>query len=271
MVRPGRRLRPGDVVRFADTDDFSAEIKEYCGEGARLAEFHYTGDFMERLETLGEMPIPPYLGRGAEAIDRLRYQTVYSREWGSAAAPTAGLHFTRELLQKAAENGVKTAAVTLHVGPGTFRPVKTEDIREHHMHAEFYEISVESAAAINAAKAAGGRIVCVGTTSARALESAACAGEDGFSLRAGKGGTDIFIYPGYAFKLVDSLITNFHLPKSTLLMLVSALYDREKILAAYDEAIAMGYRFFSYGDAMFITGKNGEGSRNRLRQKAVAR
>lgn len=210
---------------------------------------------MERLEQVGSMPLPPYIERASESEDKERYQTVYCKEEGSVAAPTAGLHFTDELLQRATEKGIELAYVTLHVGIGTFRPVKCENIEEHSMHFEEYFISEESAAIINRAKREGRRVVSVGTTSTRTVESAAYPMEDSESswqVRSGAGNTGIFIYPGYEFKIIDSLITNFHLPKSTLLMLISALYDREKVLSVYEEAIRERYRFFSYGDAMLI-------------------
>ncbi|MCI7303517.1 MAG: tRNA preQ1(34) S-adenosylmethionine ribosyltransferase-isomerase QueA [Clostridiales Family XIII bacterium] len=250
MVRPGKRLKPGDTVAFSC--DFKAEILDYGKDGTRIVEFHYQGIFMERLEELGKMPLPPYIERDSDQEDKERYQTVYCKEEGSVAAPTAGLHFTEELLRKAEEKGVKIAYVTLHVGIGTFRPVKCETIEEHEMHFEEYEVSQESARLVNETKAAGGRILSVGTTSTRTLESAAVFENGQYRLKAGAGSTGIFIYPGYEFKLVDGLITNFHLPKSTLLMLISALYDREKILSAYEVAVKERYRFFSYGDAMLI-------------------
>ncbi|MCQ4637364.1 tRNA preQ1(34) S-adenosylmethionine ribosyltransferase-isomerase QueA [Anaerovorax odorimutans] len=250
MVKPGKRLKPGDTVAFSP--DFKARITDYGTGGTRIAEFIYEGIFMERLEELGKMPLPPYIERDSDQEDKDRYQTVYCKEEGSVAAPTAGLHFTEELLKEAEEKGVKIAYVTLHVGIGTFRPVKCENIEEHQMHFEEYEISQESARLINETKAAGGRILSVGTTSTRTLESAAVLENDGYVLKAGSGNTGIFIYPGYEFKMVDGLITNFHLPKSTLLMLISALYDREKILSAYETAVKEKYRFFSYGDAMLI-------------------
>ncbi len=251
MVKPGKKLKPGSIVDFSTEDGhrFSAEILDYSEDGTRIVEFSYDGSFHDMLEEHGHIPLPPYIEREDEAIDREMYQTVYNREEGSVAAPTAGLHFTEELLDKVKEKGVKIAYVTLHVGIGTFRPVKCDTVEEHHMHFEEYSISEENAAIINETKKNGGRIVSVGTTSTRTLESAA--GEDGI-IKAGEGNTDIFIYPGYRFKSVDCLITNFHLPKSTLLMLISAMYDREKMLKIYEEAVRMKYRFFSYGDAMFI-------------------
>lgn len=250
MVKPGKRLKPGDVVAFSP--DFRAEVIDYGEDGTRLVEFHYDGIFMERLEELGKMPLPPYIERKSDQEDKERYQTVYCKEEGSVAAPTAGLHFTEELLGKAKEKGVKIAYVTLHVGIGTFRPVKCENIEDHQMHFEEYEITQENADLINETKASGGRIISVGTTSTRTLESAAVLQEDRYVMKAGSGSTGIFIYPGYAFKMIDALITNFHLPKSTLLMLISALYDREAILKVYETAVEEKYRFFSYGDAMFI-------------------
>ena len=253
MVRPGKRLKPGDSVLFCDKPLLRAYIRDYGDDGTRIVEFEYEGIFMERLEEIGSMPLPPYIERPSENEDKDRYQTVYCKEEGSVAAPTAGLHFTKELLEKAKEKGVELVYVTLHVGIGTFRPVKCENIEEHSMHFEEYEISEESAAAVNRAKREGRRIISVGTTSTRTLESAAYADQNGvWQIKSGHSSTGIFIYPGYEFKIVDSLITNFHLPKSTLLMLISALYDREKILEVYEEAIKEKYRFFSYGDAMFI-------------------
>lgn len=268
MVRPGRRLKPGDTVCFSgegsdlpDLPLLRAKIVDFGEDGTRIVDFEYDGIFMERLEQIGTMPLPPYIERPGEDEDKERYQTVYSREEGSVAAPTAGLHFTKELLAKAEEKGVELAYVTLHVGIGTFRPVKCENVEDHHMHFEEYSISEETAEIINRAKREGRRVISVGTTSTRTVESAAYwepeigdgAKQDGcWQVKAGRGSTGIFIYPGYDFKIIDSLITNFHLPKSTLLMLISALYDREKILAVYEEAIREKYRFFSYGDAMFI-------------------
>lgn len=250
MVRPGRRLKPGDVVDFKE--DFSAEILDYGSDGTRIVQFVYQGVFMERLEEIGTMPLPPYIERSAEDADKETYQTVYSCHDGSVAAPTAGLHFTKELLAKAEEKGVKLAYVTLHVGIGTFRPVKVEDVEDHSMHFEEYSVSKEAAEIINETKKQGGRVIAVGTTSVRTVESAAVREDDQWVVKPGQESTDIFIYPGYEFRIIDNLITNFHLPKSTLLMLISALYDRERILEAYQEAIAQKYRFFSYGDAMLI-------------------
>lgn len=253
MVRPGKRLKPGDSVLFCESPLLRAYIMDYGADGTRIVEFKYEGIFMERLEEVGSMPLPPYIERPSEKEDKDRYQTVYCKEEGSVAAPTAGLHFTEELLEKAKEKGVELVYVTLHVGIGTFRPVKCENIEEHSMHFEEYEISEESASAVNRAKRDGRRVISVGTTSTRTLESAAYTDENGIcQIKSGHDSTGIFIYPGYEFKIVDSLITNFHLPKSTLLMLISALYDREKILEVYEEAIKEKYRFFSYGDAMFI-------------------
>lgn len=254
MVKPGKRLKPGDSVSFSDEKLFRAVIKDYGEDGTRIVEFEYEGIFMERLEELGDMPLPPYIERGNNSEDKDRYQTVYCKTEGSVAAPTAGLHFTKELLQKAQEKGVKTAYVTLHVGIGTFRPVKVEHIEDHHMHFEEYDVDEEAAKTINETIKAGGRIVTVGTTSTRTLESAAAFDEEEgkWLIQAGHGSTGIFIYPGYEFKIIKALITNFHLPKSTLLMLISALYDREEILRVYKTAVEEKYRFFSYGDAMFI-------------------
>lgn len=261
MVRPGRKLKPGDIVVFSQEPLLKATIKDFGTDGTRIVDFEYDGVFMERLEEIGSMPLPPYIERSSDSEDRDRYQTVYCREEGSVAAPTAGLHFTEELLKKAEDKGVELVYVTLHVGIGTFRPVKCENIEDHTMHFEEYSISEESAEVINRAKREGRRIISVGTTSTRTVESAAYFDADAqtadgkagcWQVRSGEGSTGIFIYPGYKFKIIESLITNFHLPKSTLLMLISALYDREKILAVYDEAVKQKYRFFSYGDAMFI-------------------
>jgi S-adenosylmethionine:tRNA ribosyltransferase-isomerase len=249
MVRPGKKLHVGDRVSFTDDSVLSATIIEHGEGGTRIVRFEYEGDFHELLERIGRIPLPPYIERESDDEDKERYQTVYCKEEGSVAAPTAGLHFTQDLIDRALRKGVKIAYVTLHVGIGTFRPVKCEIIEEHKMHFEEYEIDEVNAAVINETKKAGGRIISVGTTSTRTVESAA--GEDG-TVIAGHGNTDIFIYPGYRFKVIDSLITNFHLPKSTLLMLVSALYNRENILEAYKEAVEQKYRFFSYGDAMLI-------------------
>ena len=247
LVRPGRRLKAGTRLSFGD-GALTAQVLEVCENGNRLVRFQYEGIFLETLERLGKMPLPPYIK--AELADPERYQTVYSRAVGSAAAPTAGLHFTKELLAQVEAMGVTVCYVTLHVGLGTFRPVKEEEITDHEMHAEYCMISAETAEAINATKRAGGRVICVGTTSCRTIES--WAAEDG-TLKESAGWTDIFIYPGYRFKALDGLITNFHLPESTLIMLVSALAGREHVLEAYREAVEQRYRFFSFGDAMFIT------------------
>ena len=254
MVRPGKRLKPGDSVMFSEEPLLKADIIDYGNDGTRIVEFSYDGIFMERLEEIGSMPLPPYIERQSENEDRDRYQTVYCREEGSVAAPTAGLHFTEELLEKAKAKGVELAYVTLHVGIGTFRPVKCENIEDHSMHFEEYHIDEETAETINRAKVEGRRVISVGTTSTRTVESAAYFDEvkDCWQVRSGESSTGIFIYPGYEFRIIDSLITNFHLPKSTLMMLISALYNREKILEVYQEAIREKYRFFSYGDAMFI-------------------
>ena len=246
LCKPGRKMQVGSEVIFGN-GELTATVREIREDGNRVVEFHYTGIFLEVLERLGKMPLPPYIK--AELADQERYQTVYSREVGSAAAPTAGLHWTQELLDKAREKGVKTAFVTLHVGLGTFRPVKAENILEHHMHAELCMMSPETAAILNETKRAGGRVICVGTTSCRTLES--LVNEDG-SFEAKSKWTEIFIYPGYCFKAMDGLITNFHLPESTLVMLVSAFAGRENVLNAYDEAVKEKYRFFSFGDAMCI-------------------
>ena len=245
LVKPGKKAKPGAKISFGD-GLLIGEVIDVVEEGNRLIKFQYNGIFEEVLDQLGEMPLPPYITHHLE--DKNRYQTVYATHTGSAAAPTAGLHFTPELLQQIEEKGVKIARVTLHVGLGTFRPVKVENILEHHMHSEFYQIEEEAAQTINKAKDSGHRVICVGTTSCRTIESAA---ENG-RLRATSGWTDIFIYPGYEFKILDCLITNFHLPESTLIMLVSALAGREHVLDAYAEAVKERYRFFSFGDAMFI-------------------
>ena len=246
LCKPGRKMQVGHEVIFGD-GELTATVVEVQETGNRVVEFHYDGIFLEVLERLGKMPLPPYIK--AELQDRERYQTVYSKEVGSAAAPTAGLHFTNELLDKIRDKGVKTAFVTLHVGLGTFRPVKAEDISEHHMHSELCMISAETAAILNETKAKGGRIICVGTTSCRTLES--LVNDDG-SFEAKSKWTEIFIYPGYRFKAMQALITNFHLPESTLVMLVSAFAGRENVLNAYEKAVREKYRFFSFGDAMFI-------------------
>ena len=259
LVRPGRKLKPGSRMSFGN-GELKAEVVETCEGGNRLVRFEYEGIFLETLERLGRMPLPPYIK--AELRDPERYQTVYSREVGSAAAPTAGLHFTRELLEQVQAMGVRTCFVTLHVGLGTFRPVKEEEITDHEMHSEYCMISAETAEIINQTRREGGRVICVGTTSCRTVES--WAAEDG-TMRECAGWTNIFIYPGYRFKVMDGLITNFHLPESTLIMLVSALAGREHVLAAYQEAVEQRYRFFSFGDAMFIASeipKIGENSEN---------
>ncbi len=252
MVRPGKRLHEGDKVLLAE--NFEAHVLGIHDEnnGTRLIEFVYDGIFMERLEEIGSMPLPPYITRKAEDGDKEMYQTVYSKIDGSVAAPTAGLHFTKELLEAAKAKGVRIAYVTLHVGIGTFRPVKVETVEEHKMHFEECSIKQEDADIINRTIAEGGRIISVGTTSTRTIESMSVLTESGFHVQAGSKATGIFIYPGYEFKVVDSLITNFHLPKSTLVMLVSALYERDEILKAYRVAVEEKYRFFSYGDAMLI-------------------
>ncbi len=247
LVRPGRKLKPGAQVIFGD-GQLTATVEEELNDGKRTVRFHYQGIFLEILEQLGRMPLPPYIK--AELQDQERYQTVYSKVVGSAAAPTAGLHFTPELLEQVREIGVKVCYVTLHVGLGTFRPVKAEEITDHEMHSEFCQISQETADIINETKRNGGRVICVGTTSCRTVESFAA--EDG-TMSERSGWTSIFIYPGYKFKVLDALITNFHLPQSTLIMLVSALAGREHVLAAYEEAVREKYRFFSFGDAMFIS------------------
>ncbi len=246
LVKPGKKARPGARICFGD-GLLTGEVLEVVEDGNRLIRFEYEGIFEEILDQLGQMPLPPYITH--QLKDKNRYQTVYAKHDGSAAAPTAGLHFTPELLEAIREKGVKIAHVTLHVGLGTFRPVKVENIQDHHMHSEFYVVEEEQARLINETKERGGRIIAVGTTSCRTLESAT--DENGI-LHAGSGWTDIFIYPGYTFRMIDYLITNFHLPESTLLMLVSALAGREQILAAYEEAVKERYRFFSFGDAMFI-------------------
>ncbi len=246
LVKPGKKAKPGARISFGD-GLLTAVIEEVGDEGNRIVRFEFDGIFEEILDKLGEMPLPPYITHKLE--DKDRYQTVYAKHEGSAAAPTAGLHFTRELLEQIRAKGVSIAEITLHVGLGTFRPVKAETVEEHHMHSEFYQVDAEAARLINEARQNGHRVVAVGTTSCRTLESAA--EEDG-TLNPKSGWTEIFIFPGYRFKLVDALITNFHLPKSTLVMLVSALAGREHILAAYEEAVRERYRFFSFGDAMFI-------------------
>ena len=246
LVKPGKKAKPGTKISFGD-GLLVGEVLDVVEEGNRLIQFSYAGIFEEILDQLGQMPLPPYITHQLE--DKNRYQTVYAKHSGSAAAPTAGLHFTPELLREIEEKGVQIARVTLHVGLGTFRPVKVENILEHHMHSEFYQIDQEAADKINRAKANGKRVVCVGTTSCRTVESAA---DENGELAACSGWTEIFIYPGYRFKVMDALITNFHLPESTLIMLVSALAGRKKVLEAYEEAVREKYRFFSFGDAMFI-------------------
>ncbi len=246
LVRPGKKCRPGAQVIFGD-GDLRAEILEVLPDGNRLVKFYYEGIFEEVLDRLGQMPLPPYITHALK--DKNRYQTVYAKYDGSAAAPTAGLHFTKDLLREIEEKGVKIARVTLHVGLGTFRPVKVEDVTKHHMHSEYIHVDEETADLINRTKASGGRIISVGTTSTRTLESAA---DDDGILHPVSRETDIFIYPGYEFKVIDGLITNFHLPESTLLMLVSALAGKDHIMEAYREAVKERYRFFSFGDAMFI-------------------
>lgn len=246
LVKPGKKCRPGAEISFGE-GILKGKIIEVVEEGNRLIQFEYEGIFEEILDRLGEMPLPPYITHKLK--DKNRYQTVYAKHEGSAAAPTAGLHFTEELLEEIQSMGVRIAHVTLHVGLGTFRPVKVEEVTEHHMHSEFYVVEEEQAALINQTRKQGGRVIAVGTTSCRTLESAAS--EDG-TLKAGSGWTDIFIYPGYRFKILDGLITNFHLPESTLIMLVSAFAGKEHVLAAYEEAVREKYRFFSFGDAMLI-------------------
>lgn len=246
LVKPGKKAKPGTVIRFGD-GILKGTVVDVAEEGNRLIQFSYEGIFEEILDRLGQMPLPPYITH--QLKDKNRYQTVYAKHDGSAAAPTAGLHFTKELLKEIEEKGVKIAHVTLHVGLGTFRPVKVENVLDHHMHSEFYMVEESEAEKINRTKREGGRVICVGTTSCRTIESAS---DENGVLRAGSGWTDIFIYPGYQFKILDCLITNFHLPESTLVMLVSALAGRERVLAAYGEAVKERYRFFSFGDAMFI-------------------
>ena len=246
LVKPGKKAKIGTKIHFGD-GILTGEVVDVVEEGNRLIQFTYEGIFEEILDQLGQMPLPPYITHQLE--DKNRYQTVYAAHTGSAAAPTAGLHFTPELLKNIEERGVDIAKVTLHVGLGTFRPVKVDEITDHHMHSEFYQIDEEAAAKINRAKENGKRVICVGTTSCRTVESAA---DEKGRLRACSGWTEIFIYPGYRFKVLDCLITNFHLPESTLIMLVSALAGRENVLAAYEEAVKERYRFFSFGDAMLV-------------------
>ena len=249
LVKPGKKARPGTKILFGN-GLLVGEVIDIVEEGNRLIQFQYEGIFEEILDQLGQMPLPPYITHQLQ--DKNRYQTVYAKHDGSAAAPTAGLHFTPELLEQVKEKGVEIAEVTLHVGLGTFRPVKEDNLLNHHMHSEFYNIEQSEADKINKAKAEGKRIISVGTTSTRTLESAA---DENGMLKACSGWTEIFIYPGYTFKVIDGLITNFHLPESTLVMLVSALAGRENVLSAYEEAVKERYRFFSFGDAMFITNK----------------
>ena len=246
LVKPGKKLKPGAKITFGD-GRLRAEVLEVVEEGNRLVKFYYEGIFEEILDSLGEMPLPPYITHKLE--DKEMYQTVYAKFDGSAAAPTAGLHFTKELLNKIEEKGIKIASITLHVGLGTFRPVKVDDVNNHHMHTEWYEVNAEAADIINETKRNGGRVICVGTTSCRTIESVA--DENGY-MKAKTGETDIFIYPGYKFKIMDGLITNFHLPESTLVMLVSAFAGKENVLAAYETAVKERYRFFSFGDAMIL-------------------
>lgn len=252
LVKPGKKARPGMRLVFGN-GLLRAEVQEIAEEGNRLIRFEYEGIFEEILDQLGQMPLPPYITHKLQ--DKNRYQTVYAKYQGSAAAPTAGLHFTEALLEQIQEKGIRIAHVTLHVGLGTFRPVKVDDVEKHHMHTEFYRVTEEAAELINQTKRDGGRVICVGTTSCRTIESAA--DEQGI-VHAGEEDTSIFIYPGYQFKVLDCLITNFHLPESTLLMLVSALAGKEHIMEAYREAVENRYRFFSFGDAMFITDQIGE-------------
>ena len=247
LVKPGKKARSGSVIEFGEEGLLTGMITDVLEDGNRLIKFSYEGIFEEILDRLGEMPLPPYITHKLK--DKNRYQTVYAKNEGSAAAPTAGLHFTRELLESVKEKGVHIAHVTLHVGLGTFRPVKSDSVEEHHMHSEFYVVEEDQAELINRTRQDGGRIIAVGTTSCRTLESAST--EDGL-LKSGSGWTDIFIYPGYRFKMIDGLITNFHLPESTLLMLVSAFAGKENIMHAYEEAVRERYRFFSFGDAMLI-------------------
>lgn len=246
LVKPGKKAKVGTKISFGE-GLLVGEVVDIVEEGNRLIQFSYEGIFEEILDQLGQMPLPPYITHQLQ--DKNRYQTVYATHTGSAAAPTAGLHFTPELLAEIEEKGIDIARVTLHVGLGTFRPVKVDEITEHHMHSEFYRIDEDAAAKINKAKESGGRVICVGTTSCRTIESAA---DENGHLEAKSGWTEIFIYPGYKFKVLDCLITNFHLPESTLIMLVSALAGREHVLEAYEEAVKERYRFFSFGDAMFI-------------------
>ncbi|MGP1570451.1 MAG: tRNA preQ1(34) S-adenosylmethionine ribosyltransferase-isomerase QueA [Eubacteriales bacterium] len=255
LAKPAKKLKVDDRIEFFNENgecELSAKVEGFGEDGTRHLRFEYDGIFLEKLEKIGKMPLPPYIERSSNEQDKSRYQTVYCKEEGSVAAPTAGLHFTNELLEKIRQKGIKLAYVTLHVGIGTFRPVKCEDVSEHKMHFEEYTIDKKNAEIINQTKKNGGKVICVGTTSCRVLESIAKLQGDKYIADAQNGSTGIFIYPGYKFKLVDSLITNFHLPKSTLLMLISALYERERILEIYNIAVCEKYRFFSYGDAMFI-------------------
>ena len=247
LVKPGKKAKPGDTIVFSD--ELKANVLRVGDEGARIVKFEYEGVFEEILDRVGNMPLPPYITERLE--DKERYQTVYSKHQGSAAAPTAGLHFTKEMLGKLKEKGVQIEFVTLHVGLGTFRPVKVDNVLEHKMHSEYYEVSVETARNLNKYKQENKRVIAVGTTSCRTLESAT---DENGMIKEGKGWTEIFIYPGYQFRMVDSLITNFHLPESTLIMLVSTLAGKEETLKAYEEAVKEKYRFFSFGDAMFING-----------------
>lgn len=247
LVKPGKKAKPGDTIVFSD--ELKANVLRVGDEGARIVKFEYQGVFEEILDRVGNMPLPPYITERLE--DKERYQTVYSKHQGSAAAPTAGLHFTKEMLGKLKEKGVQIEFVTLHVGLGTFRPVKVDNVLEHKMHSEYYEVSAETARNLNKYKQENKRVIAVGTTSCRTLESAT---DENGMIKEGKGWTEIFIYPGYKFRMVDSLITNFHLPESTLIMLVSSLVGKEETLKAYEEAVKEEYRFFSFGDAMFING-----------------
>ena len=249
LVNPGKKLREGRAVSFGD-GVLKAQVLQVLESGNRLVKFEYDGVFLQVLDKLGEMPLPPYIKN--KLMDKERYQTVYSRVPGSSAAPTAGLHFTNEILEQIRQKGVELAYITLHIGLGTFRPVKVREITQHKMHSEFFSIDPENAARINRVKEQGGRIISVGTTVCRTMESAAVLGGDGYRLQPGSGDTDIFIYPGYEFKMIDGLVTNFHLPQSTLIMLVSAFAGREQVLAAYNTAVENEYRFFSFGDSMAI-------------------
>ena len=249
LVNPGKKLREGRAVSFGD-GVLKAQVLQVLESGNRLVKFEYDGVFLQVLDKLGEMPLPPYIKN--KLMDKERYQTVYSRVPGSSAAPTAGLHFTNEILEQIRQKGVELAYITLHIGLGTFRPVKVREITQHKMHSEFFSIDPENAARINRVKEQGGRIISVGTTVCRTMESAAVLGDNGYRLQPGSGDTDIFIYPGYEFKMIDGLVTNFHLPQSTLIMLVSAFAGREQVLAAYNTAVESEYRFFSFGDSMAV-------------------